>query len=99
MSTGLDRIDISLDELNFCLEYDKPSPLLDVGFVKKALRYRNNPDNAERKTNSVRENPSPLTASTPTMRPKPRDYRPRFDNSRFPSSPTNEFQQSRFKNK
>ncbi len=95
MSTGLDRIDISLDELNFCLEYDKRSPLLDVGLVKKALIYKMNPDNAERNANGVRENSSPLTKAQPTKRPRPRDYRPRFvDNSRFPSSSTNEFEQS-----
>ena len=27
ISTGIDKIDISLDELNFCLEWDEDSPL------------------------------------------------------------------------
>lgn len=35
-STGIDRVDISLDELNFCLEWDESSPLWNID-----LRNRN----------------------------------------------------------
>ena len=27
LSTGIDRVDLSLDELNFCLEWDERSPV------------------------------------------------------------------------
>jgi hypothetical protein len=31
LSTGIDAIEISVDELNFCLEWDEHSPLWDIG--------------------------------------------------------------------
>lgn len=34
MTTGLGTIDVSLDELNVCLEYDEYSPLWGLGIVK-----------------------------------------------------------------
>ena len=38
LSTGIHSIDVSLDELNFCLEWDESSPLWDVGFVRDMNR-------------------------------------------------------------
>jgi len=34
LSTGIDRVDMSLDELNFCLEWDEDSPLWGIGLVR-----------------------------------------------------------------
>ena len=34
VSTGLGAIDVSLDELNVCLEYDEYAPLWDLGIVR-----------------------------------------------------------------
>eukprot|EP01035_Chromulina_nebulosa_P018951 gene18951-24759_t len=34
LSTGIDRVDVSLDELNFCLEWDENSPVWGIGIVK-----------------------------------------------------------------
>mmetsp|Transcript_35599 Transcript_35599/g.36304 ORF Transcript_35599/g.36304 Transcript_35599/m.36304 type:complete len:320 (+) Transcript_35599:300-1259(+) len=39
-STGIDRIDVSVDELNFCLEWDDSSPLWDIGIVRRASEGR-----------------------------------------------------------
>jgi hypothetical protein len=38
LSTGIDKIDVSLDELNFCLEWDEDSPLWDIGLVRDMNR-------------------------------------------------------------
>ena len=37
LSTGIDKIDLSLDELNFCLEWDEESPVWGIG-VQSARR-------------------------------------------------------------
>lgn len=34
LSTGIDKVDLSLDELNFCLEWDERSPVWDIGLVR-----------------------------------------------------------------
>ena len=33
LSTGIHAVDVSVDELNFCLEWDEHSPLWDIGLV------------------------------------------------------------------
>ena len=37
LATGINKVDISLDELNFCLERDKSTSLLDVGLVRRGM--------------------------------------------------------------
>ena len=34
LSTGIDRVDLSLDELNFCLEWDERSPVWVSTYIK-----------------------------------------------------------------
>jgi len=38
--TGIDRIDVSVDELNFCMEWDESSPVWDIGIVRRASSSR-----------------------------------------------------------
>jgi hypothetical protein len=94
VSTGLDRIDISLDELNFCLEYSQRSPVLDVGLVRKAFKSaESSMKGVDSKRQPVRES---LQVQPPQARPREQN-RPRFDQSRFPSSTnTNYYQQQQF---
>lgn len=39
-STGIDRVDISLDELNFCLEWDERSPLWNIDLSNRISNPR-----------------------------------------------------------
>lgn len=57
LSTGIDKVDISLDELNFCLEWDEESPLWDIGLVRDMNR------NLRRPLNSIRgKRPTPIVS-------------------------------------
>lgn len=40
LSTGIDTVEVSLDELNFCLEWDEKSPVWDIGLVRTGDRLR-----------------------------------------------------------
>ena len=40
LSTGIDKVEVSLDELNFCLEWDEKSPVWDIGLVRTGDRLR-----------------------------------------------------------
>ena len=40
LTTGIDSIDMSLDELNFCLEWDDKSPVWGIGLVKSGPSKR-----------------------------------------------------------
>ena len=40
LSTGIDSVEVSLDELNFCLEWDEKSPVWGIGLVRTGDRLR-----------------------------------------------------------
>lgn len=37
LSTGIDEVNLSLDEVNFCLEWDEKSPVWGIGIVRNDL--------------------------------------------------------------
>lgn len=79
LSTGIDKVDISLDELNFCLEWDEDSPLWDIGLVRDMNR------NLRRPLNSIRgKRPSAPIVSAPRATPSTNSFR---DSYLFKTSP------------
>jgi len=62
LSTGIDRVDMSLDELNFCLEWDEDSPLWGIGLVRSDIS-RSRMSNSDNKIDKTIRIPSKSVTS------------------------------------
>jgi len=60
LTTGIDSIDMSLDELNFCLEWDDKSPVWGIGLVKSGPPKRTPPP--QQKQQQQQQAPTPGSA-------------------------------------
>ena len=82
LSTGIDRIDLSLDELNFCLEWDEESPLWGIGVqsAKKMIPSATKTPSLPTKSAPRRSNngpaPAPRTATPQQPQPQRGPKRP-----------------------
>jgi len=69
LSTGLGAVDVSLDELNFCVEFDEHSPVWDIGLVRSdPLRKR---IMQQMRGPSSSSSSSGVGGSMPRQRPQP----------------------------
>lgn len=68
-TTGIERVELSLDELNFCLEWDEKSPLWDIGLSRGRDLQSKRKDVVVKPSPSALDNPPPLAASL--LRPGP----------------------------
>ena len=64
-STGIDAIEISVDELNFCLEWDERSPLWDIGLVTGQGRWKPKSQAKAYKQSSRRQGRAAIKPSSP----------------------------------
>eukprot|EP00981_Chlorochromonas_danica_P015396 scaffold12006_cov162-Ochromonas_danica.AAC.1 len=71
LSTGLGAVDLSLDELNFCLEWDEHSPLWNIGIVRSEPVRR------------LRTSLPSLTFPNSSDRPPSSSKAPEFSNNGF----------------